>query len=561
MGDLAAVRIALALLVALVLALPSGAIAQTRTEQPVKSAAADAKLVRESYVRLRDPLPEGSAPHPAECDWISYVRWRSAKGPAKSTKAHSVVVLMPGFLAGGKGFDQLARNTIRTAAARKRHIEVWGLDRRANCLEDHHGVRAAARAKAIEPAFDYYYGGKQVDGKTFPGFTSTQDAKFLEDFGLERTVRDWYTVLVREMPGQSRRAKRVVCGGHSLGGPLTAAFTSWDFDGNPETKRDAGYNQCAAFVGLDTTVELDGSGGGAAGAGSAVELASRSGGAPYVNAPPLTPGVMQLPAIAGVGAFFTPDIQSPMNKLIPSTPEYELTLRALYSRDAAHFATGQPSARDYRITHATVLGSIFDDNSAGLSFLRSSVGFLAGGPVVDKNFPAPDPTLALTASTEPLYHWQNYADVEEIALNSQGQPYTSRDSEVSDMRDLARTMFEAPSNFIEQYFPVRILTDVGAAEGGDRSGDLESIRYDGPSMKPILLIQAADSDDNGAPDSGPARATTTRPNDKPLSREIVIPGYNHLDVITAARRQTDGHTEASSAKLALYTLKAVPGRR
>ena len=554
-------RLALAIAASLVLAAPAGAAAQSRTEQPVRSAAPDAKQVRESYVRLRDPLPEGTAPHPAECDWISYMRWRNAKGPSKPTKAHSVVVLMPGFLAGGKGFDQLARNTVRNAAARGRNVEVWGLDRRANCLEDRHGMVAAARAGSILPAMDYYYGGKEVDGRRFPGFTSPQDAKFLEDFGVERTVRDWYTVLVREMPGQSRRAKRVICGGHSLGGPLTAAFTSWDFDGNPETKRDAGYNQCAAFVGLDTTVELDGSGGGAAGAGAGLEQASRSGAAPFVNAPPLTPGVMQLPSIAGVGAFFTPDVESPLNKLVPNTPEYEITLRALYSRDAANFATGSPSPRDYRITHATVLGSIFDDNSAGLTFLRSSIGFLRGGPIVDKNFPAPDPTLALTGSTEPLYHWQDYTDVREIALNSRGEPYTFRDSEVSSIRELARTMFEAPSNFIEQYFPVRILTDVAAAEGGDRSGDLQNLRHDGPSMKPILLIQAADSDDNDAPDSGPAYVTQTKPNDKPLSREIVIPGYNHLDVITAARQQTDRHAEASSAKLALYALKAVPGRR
>jgi hypothetical protein len=367
------------------------------------------------------------------------------------------------------------------------------------------------------------------------------------------------------MPGQSRRNKRVICGGHSLGGPLTAAFASWDFDGNPETTRDAGYNQCAGLVGFDTTVELDGSGGGAAGAGAALEAASRSGGAPFVNAPPLTPGVMQLPSIAGVGAFHTPKAETNFNKLIPTTPEYEITLRALYSRDAAHFATGQPSARDYRTTHATLFGSIFDDNSAGLSFLRASLGFVTGGPLVEKNFPTPNPTLALTASTEPLYTWQDYDEVgaggAPVALNSEGRPYTFRDSETTSLRDMARTFFEGPTNFIEQYFPVRILTDVAAAEGGDRSGDLANLRHNGPSMRSILLIQAGDSDDNDGEDSGPARVSATKPNDKPLSREIVIPGYNHLDVTTASRVQNDGRSEASSAKLALFAMKAVPGRR
>jgi pimeloyl-ACP methyl ester carboxylesterase len=559
------VRVALAIAAAVALALPGAAAAQSRTEQPVKSLASDAKLVRQSYVRLRDPLPADAGPRPEECDWISYTRWRNAKGPARWTQAHSVIVLMPGFLGGATTFDIVARNAVRSAAARKRNIEVWGLDRRANCLEDLHGVHAAARAKSILPAFDYYYGGKEVEGRKFPGFKSSQDAKFLEGFGLERTVRDWYTVLTREIPSQAHRAKRVICGGHSLGGPLTAAFASWDFDGNAATKEDAGYNQCAGFVGFDTTVDVDGSGGGMAGAGAANGLAAQSGAAPFINAPPITPGTIQLTTIAGVGAYHTPKVETPFNKLIPNTPEYEITLRALYSRDAVNFATGRPNPREYRLTHATLFGSIFDDNSAGLSFLRASLGFITGGPLVDKNFPTPNPTLALTASTEPLYTWQDYTEVggggAPVALNEGGRPYTSRDSETVAISDMARNFFDGPTNFVEQYFPTRIMTDVVAAEGGDRSGSLAGLKHDGPAMKPILLIQAGDSDDNDGPDSGPARVTSTKPNDKPLSREIEIPGYNHLDVTTAARVQTDGHTEISSAKLALFAMKAVPGRR
>jgi hypothetical protein len=559
------VRVALGIAAALALALPGSAAAQSRTETPVKSIASDAKLVRQSYVRLRDPLPADAGEHPEACDWITFTRWRNAKGPAKSTKAHSVLVLMPGFLGGATTFDVVARNAIRTAAARKRNIEVWGLDRRANCLEDLHGVQAAARAKGIQPAFDYYYGGKEVEGRKFPGFTSPEGAKFLEGFGLERTIRDWYTVLTREIPSQSARNKRVICGGHSLGGPLTAAFASWDFDGNAATTDDAGYNQCAGFVGFDTTVEIDGSGGAPAGGGAANGLVAASGAAPFVNAPPLTPGTIQLTTIAGVGAYHAPAVETNFNKQVPATPEYDVTLRALYSRNAAHFASGSPSARDYRLTGEALFGGIFDDNSAGLSFLRASLGFLTGGPLVDKNFPAPDPTLALTASTEPLYTWQDYTEVgaggAPVALNEEGQPYTSRDSEITSIRDMARNFFDGPTNFIEQYFPVRILTDVVAAEGGDRSGSLAGLKHDGPAMRPILLIQAGDSDNNDGPDSGPARVSATRPNDKPLSREIVIPGYNHLDVTTAARVQTDGHTEISSAKLALYAMKVVPGRR
>src|SRR5205085_5650 len=125
------------------------------------------------------------------------------------------------------------------------------------------------------------------------GFKSETDAQFLSHVGLEQTARDEYTVITRGMPYKLRRRK-VFCGGHSLGGPLTAAFADWDFDGNPKTTRDAGYNQCAAYFALDTRLDLGTpgsgpSGGGSSSVGIAAGLAAASMGSPYVDAPPFTP--------------------------------------------------------------------------------------------------------------------------------------------------------------------------------------------------------------------------------------------------------------------------------
>jgi hypothetical protein len=79
-------------------------------------------------------------------------------------------------------------------------------------------------------------------------------------------------------------------------------------------------------------------------------------------------------------------------------------------------------------------------------------------------------------------------------------------------------------------------------------------------MKPILLVQAGDSDSNdAAPDDGPT-VTGEKPNDKDLSREAILPGYNHLDVATAAWRQNDGRKEGSSRELARYMLKVIKAR-
>ena len=520
-------------------------------ERRVHSLAPDDGRIVASVVSVREPLPQSAGRHPAACDRIEYLRWRGKGSPRVSRDADAVVVLIPGFLGGAGSFDELARNTVAVARERGIFAEVWALDRRANCLEDDRGVVAAARAKDASIAYEYYWGGRAVDGEKFAGFVPPEEARFLRSVGLERTVRDWYAVMraARLRPG------RTVCGGHSLGGPLTAAFASWDFeDGDPATTKDAGYAQCAGLVGLDTTVTLDGSGGGPAGAGELSQFVTA--GSPYVSVPPLMPETFQLPAVFGVGAFFEPEAPDLLREL-PHTPNIDLAQRMLFSRDAAAFATGSPSIRDFTVTNEVTLAGVFDDNSAPLGFLRTSVGFLGGGPVTQKNFPAPDPTLGLPAEPRtPLYRWEEYDE----PLTDGGAPFTIQASEVSDLTALARTMFEAPANFIEQYFPVRLLTDVAAASGGDRGGSLSGLAHDGPAKRPVLLVQAGDSDDNNGPDEGPPEDSPAAPNDLPHSREVTLPGYNHLDVLTAARRQNDGAPEPGSQALAQFALAVTKAR-
>jgi hypothetical protein len=175
--------------------------------------------------------------------------------------------------------------------------------------------------------------------------------------------------------------------------------------------------------------------------------------------------------------------------------------------------------------------------------------------VWDKNFPQPDGTLALPREpSTPLYSWQNHDQVgaggAPVTPNDAGVPYTTRWSEVSDLGQLARTMFEAPANFVEHYFPTRLIKDMDAAADGDRSGSLSNLRHDGPSKRPAVMIQAADGFGR---DSGP-------PNKLRFSRKVVLPGYNHVDVLTAVRRQNNGRAEGSSRALAKFVLKVI-GRR
>ena len=76
------------------------------------------------------------------------------------------------------------------------------------------------------------------------------------------------------------------------------------------------------------------------------------------------------------------------------------------------------------------------------------------------------------------------------------------------------------------------------------------------ARRPAILINAGDSDSNDGQDSGlPVRGEA--PNDRPLSRRIDIPGYNHIDVLSAARRQNDGRPEPSARALTDFGLAAI----
>ena len=547
--------------VAGVLATAPAASAATVREHPIRTLAKERLGVAESLVRVHNPLPPGTPAHPKACEWLEALRFRHRRGPRRAKNADAVAVLIPGFLGGAGSFDQLARLTVWKAARRGRYIEVWAVDRRANCLEDDRGVNAAARANDASAAYDYYWNGRPVGGKRFGGFVPPEDAEFLREFGLERTVRDWYAVMRTAIPSRRTRARKMLCGGHSLGGPLTAAYASWDFDGNPRTLADAGWAQCAGLVGLDTDVSIEGGGDSPAGSGDLSRYAT--GAAPYVNVPPLTPEALQLPAVFGVGASVRPRGTDLLRKL-PRTRNIEIGQRALFSRDAAHFVTQRPSIREFTISNQAVLAGLFDDNSSQLSFTRASVGFMTGGPIAQKNFPTPDPTLGLPEDPDaPLYGWVNYDRVglaAPIALNDEGDPFTNRESEVSDIHDLARTMWETPTNFIEQYFPTRIVTDVAAAESGDRSGSLSGLQHDGPAKRPVAEIDAGDSGSNDEADDAGPPVRGDKPNERPHSRRLALPGYAHLDVLTAARRQNDGRPEPASTALTDYTLAVVPSR-
>ncbi|HET8994147.1 MAG TPA: hypothetical protein VFN32_10130 [Rhodococcus sp. (in: high G+C Gram-positive bacteria)] len=530
-----------------------------RIEVPYTSTAPLADTVIGSVVSIPAPLPESAGARPAQCDRLSYLRWRSVDGPADSTRADRIFVAQPGIFEGAGAFESVARNTVVAAARRGAHVEFWALDRRSNCLEDHTGVQTALATGSLDTATDYYFHDAEIDGSRFAGYASGDDTAWLVHVGLEQTLRDQYDLLRHELPDPGLRKDKVLCGGHSLGGFITGFFAEWDFDGDPQTLGDAGFNQCSGYFALDTVIAAKSPapvGGSFPGIPDIVKTSLDAatgavvGDMPVLALPAvINPETTNLLALAGLAARLAPEGVNDLVERLPDNPNVDWTLRSLLAKDAAMFATGTPDVRILNATNEAVLGAILDDNSQPFGFLQVSVGFIAGAPVQDKLFPVPSTTEVLSTGmfgdapkaspavygADVLYRWLDYDEVATADSLPNEARYTNPASEVTSIAELARNLSEPPLDFTEWYFPTRLPSDLALSSAP--SFATHHIHRDGVARNPILTLVGS---------GGISLPDSDHPDDVP----IVLPGYNHIDVLTAAGATHDGRTEPVSAALA-----------
>jgi hypothetical protein len=204
------------------------------------------------------------------------------------------------------------------------------------------------------------------------------------------------------------------------------------------------------------------------------------------------------------------------------------------------------------------VGGLIDDHSQPLAFIQSSVGFFDGGKIGEKNFPLPNDltqipgleglvrmlggteTKAIPAEPNgPLYTWRNYDRVGDADdpghRDDDGKPFTSAGKEVTDIEELARSMSAHPLDFTEDYFPTHIATDVQLS--GSEGLFPDAVHRDGLKANPTITLQAGDG--LGGTD---------------VPGTVVVPGYQHLDVLTAAPVQNNGKPEPVSYNLARFAI-------
>jgi pimeloyl-ACP methyl ester carboxylesterase len=166
-----------------------------------------------------------AGPGPAEYGQVKVVE----HGPED---AENVLVLVPGTSAGASYFTPVALDIVDELDG----WQVWSVDRRENLLEDHSALdRRAAGEITSQEVFDYYLGWLGDDSITDhfepAGGQAADDESvdFARDWGMAVTIDDLHAV-IEEAAGLGGE---VVLGGHSLGGSITVAYATWDFDGRP----------------------------------------------------------------------------------------------------------------------------------------------------------------------------------------------------------------------------------------------------------------------------------------------------------------------------------------
>ncbi len=478
--------------------------------------------IRREVVRVKAPKPAPnpvtSTATPDALDSVDVVRYRVDTAGGAPKPARAIFVLMPGFLGGGGSFDGIARALVRRSTA-DAPFEVWGIDRRANLLEDRTGIEAALDAGSADTLTSYYF----EPGSKFSGFVNQADVAYESEWGMASTIADLRAVIAL-VPEADRRA-RVVLAGHSLGGTIVAQYAAWDFDGR------AGHEELAGLVMIDSVTGREGepiavtregyetTGLEVGVTGGLMSLRSIRESVRYVALPILESGLYPL----GIGAALRA-------RVAPEALERDVP-RAEAMKTVFGLSTLP------RFTNRAAFGLVFDTASCPVGISSVNAGAAEGGELT-----ASPPLFGGTGTTlkptqaDATYRWREYDQVE---------PHES-----TSLTDFALAWTRSGSDFGEWYFPARLSLDSQIGENlvvgpNEWPVDFGVRAFHGRELSVPLLVEAAGilsgraqaydklkamlpPVGEGRPLSGATRATTDG------WEALSHPEYSHLDPLTAA---------------------------
>lgn len=415
---------------------------------------------------------------PATPAWLDRTGIRRSHLPG--TPARVVVVAMPGLFGGAAGFDTWARQLVASQPG----VEVWAVDRRANALEDRHGVRLALASGDPEVARAYYAPGggfRPIDPDAVP---------FMADWGLDVHLRDLHAVVLEARAV----APIVVLAGHSLGAGLISVYPA--FRVPPQLGGGIGEDY------VDGLILIDGSVGRTGVLGRADERVGAFGVTLVPSLDDLSSGRVApfLRSALGVG------------------PE-------IFVRDAVIFTAARlrpdelAPDRPFPITNRALAGLRIDDDYALTPIFSASVGEAVGA-----RFSGNVIAFVLTGADG-----ARSRSVVGVAPDAAFVDWSAGDPsrEVSDLDELVLGWSDPDMDAAEWYFPLRLAVDLALLDPRLEAtpGFVPMDRLDLPA-----LAIGAGRGIVSAP-SGFQAYVNTRPG-APVA-VAVLPGLTHVDVLQA----------------------------
>jgi pimeloyl-ACP methyl ester carboxylesterase len=142
-------------------------------------------------------------------------------------KAKNVLVLNPGTSASAAYFEPLAKTITKLLP----DWQVWAVERRENFLEDQSELNLFKQGKVSPTDFFNYYLGYLSNSSITNHVNNVPDSAvpFARQWGMNTEINDLRVVVKAAAKG----GRNVAMGGHSLGGSITTAYATWDFNGRP----------------------------------------------------------------------------------------------------------------------------------------------------------------------------------------------------------------------------------------------------------------------------------------------------------------------------------------